>query len=202
MAVNQASFGNRTDWAADLILVVLFSAMLVIALTAVFFRYVMNHSLVWSDEVVRYLFVWFTLLGAAIALRDREHIRVEYFVELLPPGVRRFVELVTLVSVLLFYMAMLVLGLMWVRETSGTSTSALKWPLNWFFYAALPVSAMLGAWYSLRRLKSGEYSELVGGRKSSEPAAGRIVGETRFTTDASLNNAAADESGKPTGGAD
>ena len=66
-------------------LVGLFSLILVIILVAVFFRYVVNHSLFWSDEVVRYLFVWFTLLGAALVLRDRRHIRVEYFVEQMPP---------------------------------------------------------------------------------------------------------------------
>ena len=175
MATSQANRKDRTDSAADLVLVVLCGAMVVIVLAAVFCRYVLNHSLVWSDEVVRYLFVWFTLLGAAIALRDREHIRVEYFVELLPAGPRRVVELVMLLGVLLFYLAMLVLGLMWVYETRGTSTSALKWPLNWFFYAALPVSAVLGSWYSLRRLKRGEYSEL---------------------------DATADESGQLTGGTD
>lgn len=175
MPPSQANRRNRADWAADLVLVGLFAAMLVIVLAAVFCRYVLNDSLVWSDEVVRYLFVWFTLLGAAITLRDREHIRVEYFVELLPARARRFVELVMLLGVLLFYLAMLVLGFMWVYETRGTSTSALKWPLNWFFYAALPTSAVLGAWYSLRRLKSGQYSEL---------------------------DAALDESGQPTGGGD
>ena len=174
MATSQANPRNRADSAADLVLVVLSTAMLVIALLAVFCRYVLNHSLVWSDEVVRYLFVWFTLLGAAIALRDREHIRVEYFVELLPTGLRRFVELVMLVGVLLFYLAMLVLGFMWVCQTRGTSTSALKWPLNWFFYAALPASAVLGVWYSLRRLKSGQYSEL----DATVDESGRLTGGT------------------------
>ena len=160
MAISQAKFGDRADSAANLVLVVLSAAMVVIALWAVFCRYVLNNSLVWSDEVVRYLFVWFSLLGAAITLRDREHIRVEYFVELLPPGARRLVELVMLLGVLLFYLAMAVLGFIWVYQTNGTFTSALKWPLNWFFYAALPVSAVLGVWYGLRRLKSGQYAEL------------------------------------------
>ncbi len=175
MAPSQANRKNRADSAADLVLVVLSAAMVVIVLTAVFCRYVLNHSLVWSDEVVRYLFVWFTLLGAAITLRDREHIRVEYFVELLPPGARRVVEAVMLLGVALFYVAMIVLGFMWVYETRGTSTSALKWPLNWALYGALPTSAVLGAWYSLARLKRGQYSEL---------------------------DASADESGQPSGGAD
>jgi TRAP-type C4-dicarboxylate transport system permease small subunit len=172
MATSQANRKSRTDSAADLVLVLLLTAIVVIALLAVFCRYVLNHSLVWSDEVVRYLFVWFTLLGAAITLRDREHLRVEYFVELLPAGPRRFVEWVTLVGVLLFYLAMLVLGFMWVYETSGTSTSALKWPLNWFFYAALPASAALGAWYAVRRLKRGQYAELDATADESGPATG------------------------------
>ena len=59
----------------DRILVGLFSMILLIILVAVFFRYVINHSLFWSDEVVRYSFVWFTLLGTALVLRDRRHIR-------------------------------------------------------------------------------------------------------------------------------
>ncbi len=170
----QANGKNRIDSAADLVLVLLLTAIVMIALLAVFCRYVLNHSLVWSDEVVRYLFVWFTLLGAAIAVRDREHIRVEYFVELLPAGPRRFVELVMLVGVLLFNLAMSVLGFMWVYQTSGTSTSALKWPLHWFFYAALPISALLGAWYSLRRLKSGQYAEL----DVTVDESGRLTGGT------------------------
>lgn len=173
MATSQTDPKDRADAAADLVLVALSASMVLIALSAVFCRYLLNHSLVWSDEVVRYLFVWFTLLGAAVTLRDREHIRVEYFVELLPAGVRRFVELGMLLGVLLFYLAMLVLGFLWVYQTRGTSTSALKWPLNWSFYAALPVSAVLGAWYGLRRLERGQYSELdATAGESSRPTGG------------------------------
>ena len=117
MASGQPKPKGLIDSAVDLLLIVLCSVVVGIALIAVFCRYALNHSLVWSDEVVRYLFVWFTLLGAAIALRDREHIRVEYFVELLPRPVRRWVELAMLSGVLLFYLAMLTLGFFWVGET-------------------------------------------------------------------------------------
>ena len=78
---NQPVGTERKLTLADRLLVGLFAVILAIILVAVFFRYVINHSLFWSDEVVRYLFVWFTLLGAALVLRDRRHIRVEYFVE-------------------------------------------------------------------------------------------------------------------------
>lgn len=153
----------------DLILVGLFSVILLIILIAVFFRYVLNHSLFWSDEVVRYLFVWFTLLGAALVLRDRRHIRVEYFVEQLPLGFQRVISLVGLVLILVFNVFLVIAGMLWVRETSGAQTPALGLPLNWVYYAALPVTAALSCWFAVRRLMIGEYAELDAGQEEESP---------------------------------
>ncbi len=153
----------------DLLLVGLFSVILVIILVAVFFRYGINQSLVWSDEVVRYLFVWFTLLGAALVLRDRRHIRVEYFVEHMPPGLRRVVEMVGLVLILAFNVFLVVTGFMWVKETHGTSTPALGLPLNWVMYAALPMAAVLCTYFAVRRLLTGQYAELDVGQEEELP---------------------------------
>ena len=144
---------------ADTLLISLSAGIVCIVLTAVFFRYVLNHSLSWSDELVRYLFVWFTLLGAAVTLRECEHIRVEYFVEKFYTRYRRIVEAAMLTGVALFHAAMVVLGVCWVWSTHGSYTSALQWPLNLFFYAALPCSATLALWYAVRRLVRGEFSE-------------------------------------------
>ena len=154
----------------DRIVVAFFAAILVIVLTAVFFRYVIGHSLAWSDEVVRYLFVQFTLLGAALALRDRQHIRVEFFVEHLPPRLRKGVEALGLVLVLAFNVLLVVFGMQWVFESAGFTTPALGLPLNWVLFAALPVSALFALAYGVRRLLRGEYAELDAG--ADTPTAG------------------------------
>ncbi len=148
-----------TDRAGDILLIGLNAVMVAIVLGAVFFRYVLNDSLSWSDELVRYLFVWFSLVGSALVLREREHIRVEYFVEKFPPRLRRGVEVAMAAGVCLFHAALTVLGGLWVWETRGTVTSALQWPLNLFFYAALPVASLLSLAYALRRLRRGEFTE-------------------------------------------
>lgn len=153
----------------DVLLVGLFGMTLVIILTAVFFRYVINQSLFWSDEIVRYLFVWFTLIGAALVLRDRRHIRVEYFVEHMPPGLRHVVELIGLLLVLAFNVFLVVVGLLWVKQTQGTYTPALGLPLNWILYAALPTSAALCSYFAVRRLISGQYAELDIGQDEEFP---------------------------------
>ena len=120
---------SKADW----LLVILFGLILDIILLAVFFRYVINYSLFWSDEVVRYLFVWFILLGSALTLRDRVHLRVEYFINHFPPKVRRAAECLSLLLIAAFSVFLTVAGMMWVIETQGTYTSALKLPLNIVF---------------------------------------------------------------------
>jgi TRAP-type C4-dicarboxylate transport system permease small subunit len=64
-----------------------------------------------------------------------------------------------LIGVGLFHGALVILGGCWVWSTRGSYTSALQWPLNLFFYAALPCSAALALWYAIRRLIRGEFSE-------------------------------------------
>lgn len=147
------------DALVDALLTMLISSIVVIMLVSVVFRYLFNDSLSWSDELVRYLFVWLTLLGSAVAFRDREHIRIDYFLGLCPPPLRQVIDIVILGAVMLFFVATLVLGVLWVRETSGTQTSALRWPLNWFFYAALPTSSLLGVIYAIRRFRTGQFAE-------------------------------------------
>lgn len=155
--MKQAAVG--VDAAIDWLLSALIAAIVAVMLVSILFRYVLNNSLSWSDEFVRYLFVWLTLLGSAVVFRDREHIRIDYFLDLCPPALRRVVDFVLLCSVTLFFLATLVLGAMWVHETSGTLTSALGWPLNWFFYAALPASSLLGVYYAVRRFVNRQFSE-------------------------------------------
>ena len=153
------------DWTA----VAISTVIALIVLIAIFFRYLIGHSLAWSDEVIRYLFVQLTLLGIALALRDCQHIRVGFFVEHLPGRMRRFMEAIGLVLVLVFNVVLVVFGMQWVFESAGFITPALGLPLNWVLFAPLPVSALLSLVYGVRRLIRGEYAELdVGAEKSAE----------------------------------
>jgi TRAP-type C4-dicarboxylate transport system permease small subunit len=108
-------------------------------------------------------------LGAALVLRDRRHIRVEFFIEHLPHGVRQVVECAGLIVVLGFNAFLVVAGVVWVWQTSGTYTPALGLPLNWIFYAALPLTAILCCYFAARRLATGQYAELDVGEDEELP---------------------------------
>lgn len=77
------------DWILDRVTLVLLALLLLVVGAQIFARYVLNHSLFWSEELARYLFIYLVFLGAAIALRRDGHIQVSFFVDRLPPGARR-----------------------------------------------------------------------------------------------------------------
>lgn len=43
----------------------------------VFFRFVLQAPLAWTDETARYAFIWMVFVGSAVAVKKRTHIRVD-----------------------------------------------------------------------------------------------------------------------------
>ena len=58
-------------------------------LLQVFFRYVLNHALLWPEELSRWLLVWTGYLGAGVALKRHEHVALTVFVTKFPPKLAR-----------------------------------------------------------------------------------------------------------------
>ena len=80
----------------------------VILLAGVVSRYVFNAPITWSDELASTLFLWLAMLGAVIALRRGEHMRLTTFVNRLAPRQHAWVtvgaELVVATFVLMIIM--------------------------------------------------------------------------------------------------
>jgi TRAP-type C4-dicarboxylate transport system permease small subunit len=57
---------------------------LVVMTAQIFSRYVVGSSLVWAEELSRYALIWSTLIGAAVAYRQAQHVGVTVLLERLP----------------------------------------------------------------------------------------------------------------------
>ncbi len=67
-----------------------FFIVLIILLTLqVFFRYVLNMNLSWSEEVSRYAYVWAVYFGFVLAANKQKHIRVTAHFIYLPEKVKK-----------------------------------------------------------------------------------------------------------------
>src|SRR5262249_21495399 len=54
------------------------------AFAQVFTRYVLDNPLIWSEEVARYLFVWVSMIGGALAVREAKHFGLDLFIRPMP----------------------------------------------------------------------------------------------------------------------
>jgi len=115
------AFGKALNNAAENVLFVLFAGMVVIVFVNVVARYIFNSSIVASEELARYFFVWASLLGAVFALNEGGHIGVDLVVKKLPPRLRK---------VVLVFASVCVMGLCGVCVWYGyiLAESTFDWP--------------------------------------------------------------------------
>ncbi|WP_050628391.1 TRAP transporter large permease subunit [Bradyrhizobium viridifuturi] len=118
---------------SDAIAAILLAADLLVVCVSVLARFLFNAPVEWSDDVARGLMVGSSFFGAASALARSENLGVAFFVNMLPPGVRRVVDAVgaLLVTVIAAYVAFNAIKMGWLT-TGQTSGSGL--PLEWTFY--------------------------------------------------------------------
>ncbi len=83
------------DWLAFAI----FWVLGIVVFAQFFTRYVLNDSLAWTEEIARYLLMWVTFIGAAIAMRRGTNIAVEMLEHFLPerftPLLRAVIDIIT-----------------------------------------------------------------------------------------------------------
>jgi len=84
------------------LVVILLGIMVSNVAMGVFYRYVLNNSLSWTEEVARYLMIWFAYIGMAIAFRDESHVNVNVIVDLFPLSIRHLIRIISYTIVLIF----------------------------------------------------------------------------------------------------
>jgi TRAP-type C4-dicarboxylate transport system permease small subunit len=135
--------------------VLVLAAYFVLVLLQVFFRYVLNESLFWSEEIVRYGLVWGVMLGSALVGYDRAHIRIEVIENFLPPTAKRVVQFVANALTLAFCIILAWTGIDFVDRTWFQNSASLGIPMR-AVYLAIPIGAALEAWFTIAAWIRGE----------------------------------------------
>jgi len=83
--------------------------LVLVSLDGVFYRFVLNQPLQWTDELAIWSMIWMVWLGSIVAMRRWDHVHIPLFLRLLPIKVRMlfitFAKLLTLIClcVILWY---------------------------------------------------------------------------------------------------
>ena len=134
------------------IIATLMAGCVVIVFMQVIFRYLLHNSLIWSEELSRYVFCWLVFVGTGMAFGDNSHIMIDFAVSYLRPGARRIVTIFDYIISLVFLAVACWYGIQMVKLTGGTRSPAAGLPLNIVFYAAMPTGTFIGLLFVIRNL--------------------------------------------------
>jgi tripartite ATP-independent transporter DctM subunit len=137
-------------------------AEIVILFAGVVARYGLHRPLIWSDELASILFLWLAMLGAAVAFRRAEHMRMTAVVASAKPAMRAYLDVVATCAALAFLLLIVWPACEYAYEESFITTPALQIPNIWRA-AALPVGICLMALFAFLRLaRTGDVRTLLG----------------------------------------
>jgi TRAP-type transport system small permease protein len=136
-----------------LLLGALLGAMAVIIFANVVMRYVTGGSLVWAEEVARYLMIWLTLLGCGLVLRTGGHIAIENLQDALPTLWAQVLRAVIIASLIACAIGMMVLGVQYMLRSMQQLTASTQIPFG-LIYAAMPVGGLIMLWCSIALVAS------------------------------------------------
>src|SRR6201996_8250936 len=126
-------------------------AEIVILFAGVVARYGLQQPLIWSDELASILFLWLAMLGAAVAFRRSEHMRMTAVVAGAKPALRAYLDVVATCAALAFLLLIIWPSYNYAYEESFITTPALQIPNIWRAIA-LPIGTCLMALFALLRL--------------------------------------------------
>jgi tripartite ATP-independent transporter DctM subunit len=146
--------------AIEIVAALLIAAEIVILFAGVISRYFLQRPLVWSDELASLLFLWLATLGAVVAFRRNEHMRMTAVVGMTSPRVRGFLEVISIAATLAFLLFIIGPAYEFASEETDVTTPALELSNAWRA-AALPVGIALMALTAVIQLVSVRKWKLI-----------------------------------------
>ena len=153
-------------WVMIIMTCVIFS----ITTFTVFTRYIINYVPSWSEEIPRYLLVWITYLGAALAVKFKEHISLDVFFNMMPLKARQVGHLILngLIAIVAVIMVVYGIGLLNHFGDDKMESIALT---NFWLYLVMPISGTLMLLY----LAQDTWKRIRGLGKAEEVSSSEMV---------------------------
>ena len=138
LAVADAWFVRLNRW----VVIALMATMAVLVFANVVSRYVFNYSIIWVEELTRYMMVWVGFIGSGLVLRYGAHIAVDAFQDLLPERAAQVLRAVIVLVLATAFGAMTWLGFQYVNFAWDQETPVLNWNFG-IVYLAIPIGSAL-----------------------------------------------------------
>jgi TRAP-type C4-dicarboxylate transport system permease small subunit len=136
-----------------------FLAVALIILTwQIIARAVFNTPLSWSSELLRYLLVWMTFIGAGLAVRYQKLIRLEFLFSLFkfPPKIEKGIRGLAALLTMVFCVIILMYSLQILEIVHMQKSAAMHLPMS-IPYLAIPLGSLIMLFNTMVAWFEGEW---------------------------------------------
>lgn len=104
----------------------------------------LGSSLVWAEEYAKFAIIWITFGGCGAAVREKAHMSISAFYDVLKPTGKKVLDIFINVVGLAFSVFMLYYGSMLVQKVLVTNQTSptMQLPM-WIIYISVPIGAAL-----------------------------------------------------------
>lgn len=156
------------DKIIEILCTVIMGYMVLAVCWQVITRFILKNPSTLTEEILRYLLVWTTMVGGAYAYGRRKHLSINMLTKKLPHKQQKMLDIIIQVIVIVFAVVVMIMGgFHLVGTTSNQISAALHLPMP-YVYASIPVGGILIIFYSLIFIIE-DIKEMSG--KAAEPAA-------------------------------
>ena len=119
--------------------ILLFLGMVLLCALQVICRYVLKVSLSFTEELARYLFIWTTFLGSAMAVTKNKHVSMDLLVDAFPEKIGSLIHKAVAFFLAIMYLVLIYSGIRVMQKTMDQTSPAMNTPMG-LVYMAVPVS--------------------------------------------------------------
>jgi TRAP-type C4-dicarboxylate transport system permease small subunit len=142
--MNQTTIFKRISGIVEKIIesvsIVMFVIIFIVAIGQIVMRWVFHSPLVWSEELIRLMFIWICYFGWAIATKSKTHIKITAVVSKLPPSGQRIIETFNILLTILFSLLMIIYGIELAKKTANGKAVTMPFISFAMVYAICPFS--------------------------------------------------------------
>lgn len=121
--------------------VVFLGGMVVVVAAGVFFRFIINNPLQWSEELARFLMLWTGFAAMNISMRRDNHIKINVIRKFLPSWLQIILDYIVYLLIGFFLLLLMIKG---YNMSVSTRMTALALPVSMtWIYASVPIGAAL-----------------------------------------------------------
>lgn len=141
---------------ADAVGVLLFLVAFCGFIIQVFFRYVLNQPLAWTEEATMIAFIWTVFWAAAFMVPVRGHVTFDVVYDVVSPRLRRIFTLCTMALIVIAFTILIPYTLDYLQFLMRKKSSVLRFQMTWIYgcYLLFIVAfAIQAAWRIYRLLR-------------------------------------------------